>query len=244
MPAFAYHRQPGLPRRDALEWFAGAAGRALMASETAAVARVLAACPAMPWLWLGIPAATPPDAPRGVRLHLSTSGFSGDLRCALPLPMASECFGAIFLQHALDDSRAAPAVLDECARLLAPGGTLWLATLNPWSPYRARWAGSGVRARSPGRWQAALRRAGFTPGSIRMQWLGPHWQPRVAEAGVGLMDRFRGGLALSAGKQVQAVIPPTGLRQLSWQTGRWPLPIADQSGTARPIGPGSAIMRR
>ena len=77
-----------------------------------------------------------------------------------------------------------------------------------------------------------------------MQWLGPHWQPRVAEAGVGLMDRFRGGLALSAGKQVQSVIPPTGLRQLSWQTGRWPLSIADQCGTARPIGPGSAIMRR
>lgn len=244
MPVFADHRQPGSPRRAPLDWFAGAAGQALLVSETAAVARVLAACPALPWLWLGIPAAVPPNAPRGVRLHLSASGFSGDLRCALPLPVASECFGAIFLQHALDDGHAGQAMLDECARLLAPGGTLWLATLNPWSPYRVRWTGSGLRARSPGRWQAALRRAGFTPGSIRLQWLGPQWQPSAAEAGVGLADRFRGGVALSAGKQVQAVIPPPRLRQLRWQIGRWPLRMDDQRRVARPIRPGSAIMCR
>lgn len=232
MPAFTYHRQPGSPAETALDWFGGIAGNPILASEENAVRRVLAMCPALPWLWIGAPAAVAPDAPRGVRLHRSVDGLSGDLRCRLPMPFASECFGAIFLQHALDDGREAQAVLDECARLLAPGGRLWLATLNPWSPYRVRWTGAGLRTKGAGSWQSALRRAGFSSTATRVQWLGPHWKPRVEDSGIGFSDRFRSVLALSAGKQVQAVIPPTALRQLRWQVGRWPLP--DGNSGARP----------
>ncbi len=238
MPAFAYHRQPRPPGGPPLEWFASCAGRGLLESESPAVERVLALCPALPWLWVGVPAATPPSAARGVCLQRLDSTFSGDLYCRLPLPLASECFGAIFLQHTLDDACDVGPMLDECERLLAPGGTLWLATLNPWSPYRARWARRGLHARTPGSWQAALRRAGFSCGSTRMQWLGPRWDPRDIGAGVGLGDRFRAGLALSVGKQVLALNPPTALRQLRWQTGRWALPMDGSYDAARPIGRG------
>lgn len=221
-----------------LDWFGARAGRGLLASEDAAVGRVLARCPALPWLWIGVPAAAPPEAPRGVCLQPAGAGFTGDLHCQLPLPLATECFGAIFLQHVLDDVHDVQMLLDECARVLAPGGTLWLATLNPWSPYRARWIGTGLHARVPGRWQGALRRAGFSPGSTRVQWLGPHWHPGAADAGVGLADRFRAGLALSSGKQVLAVNPPAALHHLRWQVGRWPLPPDGEHNATRPIGPG------
>lgn len=236
MPAFTHHSQPGAPGETALQWFSGNAGSGVLASEDAAVGEVLAMCPALPWLWIGAPAAVPPVAPRGVRLHRRSGGFSGDLQCRLPFPLASECFGAIFIQHALDDGHDTQEVLDECARVLAPGGRLWLATLNPWSAYRMRWAGSGLRASGPGTWQSALRRAGFSSAATRVQWLGPHWTPCAGDSGVGFSDRFRCAMALSAGKQVQAIIPPQAVRQLRWQVGRWPVQSGFGCGVARPKG--------
>jgi SAM-dependent methyltransferase len=233
MPALSSHRQPGIP----LAWFASPAGQGLLAVEAAAMQRVLAACPAMPWAWLGVAGAVPPEAPgnRGVLLRRndhgsSTSridaaglrtGFNGAVRCTLPLPLANESFGAVLLQHTLDDATDSGALLGECERILAPGGTLWLAALNPWSPYRARWARTGLHARVTGAWQASLRRAGFALDSVSLQWLGPHW--RVAQGdvgvGVGMADWLRAGIALSVCKRVHALIPPTPLRNLRWQTG-------------------------
>lgn len=227
MPAFVHERQPE-PRRAGLDWFASQAGQGVLGTEAAAVARVLAACPALPWAWLGVPAAQPPSGRRGVLLQrhvgeLRGNELVGSVRCRLPLPMASEAFGAVLLQHVLDEGRDQADLLDECARVLAPGGTLWLASLNPWSPYRARWAGSGLCARDPGRWQRLLRRAGFAGGSIRLQWLGPHWRIDHGEAGVAAADRFRAGIAITVSKRAPAMIPPTPLRQLRWQAGRWPI---------------------
>lgn len=215
MPPVSHTRQPDV----ALGWFGTTAGQGLLAVEGAAMARVLAACPALPWAWFGVPGTTPPDAAgrRGVLLRRSDHGFEGALRCGLPLPLASECFGAVLLQHALDDGFEVRAVLDECARLLTPGGTLWLATLNPWSPYRTRWARSGLHARNAGRWQAALLRAGFALNSVSLQWLGPRWRTAHGEAGVGAADRLRAGIALTVNKRVFAVIPPKPLRNLRWQ---------------------------
>lgn len=183
------------------------------------MARVLAIGPALPWAWLGVAAAAPPEAGsrRCLLLRRDGRGFAGTVRCALPLPIASESLGAVLLQHPLDDGIAAGALLDECERVLAPGGTLWLATLNPWSPYRGRWLGSGLRARGPGHWQVALRRAGFALDSVSLQWLGPHWRPAQGEAGIAAADRLRAGIALTVSKRVYAVIPPKPLRALRWQ---------------------------
>ncbi|MFC3551208.1 hypothetical protein ACFOLC_09305 [Lysobacter cavernae] len=214
--------QPRQPDADpgALAWFSSEPGQGLLAVEETAMLRVLAACPAAAWAWLGVSGAAPPEIGRGLLLRRHTRGFHGAVQCRLPLPVASEALGAVLLQHALDDDVPIDPLLDECARVLAPGGTLWLAVLNPWSPYRLRWARSGLRARDPGVWQAALRRAGFAADTVSLQWLGPHWRVAHGEVGVGAADRLRAGVALTVNKRVHALIPPKPLRNLRWQASR------------------------
>ena len=71
-------------------------------------------------------------------------GWAGPSVAALPLPLANEIVATVVLQHV---ARAAPrrALLGECARVLVPGGRLWLYALNPLAPYRLRWAGTGLQ---------------------------------------------------------------------------------------------------
>lgn len=218
MPPPSHTRQYD-PAHGALAWFGSEAGQGLLAVQEATMARVLASRPpATAWAWLGVNGATAPEVPggRGVTLRRNGHGFVGMVRCQLPLPLASEALGAVLIQHALDDGFAIAEVLDECARVLTPGGTLWLAALNPWSPYRARWARSGLHARDPGGWQSALKRAGFAVESVSVQWLGPHWRVAHGEIGVGAADRLRAGVAITVNKRVHALIPPKPLRNLRW----------------------------
>jgi SAM-dependent methyltransferase len=219
MPLLAQPRQPD--GRPGLHWFGSLAGQGLLAAEYPAGSQVLAACPALPWAWIGVAAAEPPpnESRRGLLLHRSDAALAGAVRCGLPLPLASESLGAVLVQHALDDGVAVDEMLRECERVLAPGGTLWLTALNPWSPYRLRWAGEGLRARHPGAWQAALRRAGFAFDAASLQWLGPHWRVEHGDGGIGAADRLRAGIALTVNKRVRAGIPPSPLRTLRWQTG-------------------------
>jgi len=226
MPLTVHQRQTG-STPSTLDWFGSAGGQCLLADEARAMQRVVAACPALPRAWIGVPAARPPAmGARGLLLHRDGDRWTGSVRCGLPLPLASETFGALLLQHVLDDAIEPAPLLEECARVLAPGGTLWLAALNPWTPYRFRWAGTGLRARDPGHWQAALRRAGFSGDAVSLQWIGPHWRENPGGAGIGAPDRLRAGVALTVSKRVRAVVPPARLRRLHWQAGR--------SGTAPP----------
>lgn len=221
MPPETPHRQPEPP----LRWYGSQAGEGLLEVEQAAMARVLAACARPVWAWLGVPGARPPEvqpgwtARRSVLLQRDGCGFAGALRCALPLPLASESFGAVLVQHALDDTGDPLAALEECERILAPGGVLWLAVLNPWSPYRTRWLRSGLHAHDPGYWQKRLRQAGFALDSVSVQWFGPRWRPGIGETGVGAVDRLRAGLALTVNKRVHAVIPPRAVRAVRWNPG-------------------------
>ncbi|MEH6419962.1 methyltransferase domain-containing protein [Pseudomonas sp. CGJS7] len=231
MPALSHGRQPDHDSSQALRWFGEVAGHGLLDVEAAAMARVLAVSPTLPWAWFGVAAASPPDG-RGVALRRSRDGFDGPLRCRLPLPLASEAFGAVLLQHVFDDGADPRPLLSECARILAPGGRLWLATLNPWSPYRLRWARSGLHARDAGHWQAMLRASGFASDPVSLQWLGPRWRMAHGEAGVGAADVVRAGLALSLTKRVHAAIPPTRLLQLRWQTGLVPRDAAAHRGAS------------
>ncbi|WP_394537789.1 methyltransferase domain-containing protein [Lysobacter enzymogenes] len=240
MPALSHGRQPDpgpgpgpAPGQGAaLRWFGEISGHGLLEVEAGAMARVLGASPPLPWAWFGVAAAQPPHG-RGVALRRSVEGFDGAVRCRLPLPLASEAFGAVLLQHVFDDGADPLPLLGECARILAPGGRLWLATLNPWSPYRLRWARSGLHARDAGHWQAALRSSGFAADPVSLQWLGPRWRAAHGEAGgIGAADVLRAGLALSLTKRVHAAIPPTRLQQLRWQTGLVPRDAAAQRGAA------------
>lgn len=216
MPLEPYTSQPG----PAASWYGSTAGQGLLAVEQTAMARALgpATAAAPHWLWLGVPGATPPEPDRrGVRLRRDGTAFMGDLKCDLPLPLASESVGIVLLQHVLDTGVDSAQLLDDCARVLVPGGVLWLAVLNPWSPYRARWMRSGLQARDPGRWQRQLRKAGFAVDSLSVQWLGPRWRREHGDVGVGAVDRLRAGVALTVSKRTFAVIPPKPLRALRWQ---------------------------
>ena len=220
MPPLVAPRQSGGP----LAWFGTEAGQGLLAVEAAAMTRVLAGMPALPWCWLGVPGAVPPESAggRGVLLrrddsHLDDQRFHGSVRCGLPLPLANETFGAVLLQHALDDGSDTDELLYECERILAPGGTLWLSALNAWSPYRARWTRTGLHAHFTGTWQSSLRQAGFALDTASLQWLGPRWRMHNGDVGVGMKDWLRAGFALSVNKRVHSLVPQAPKRSFRLQ---------------------------
>ncbi len=193
MPAVASTRQPAADPRD---WFLTPAGRAVLASEDAAVAQALSDRPGLPWLWCG----PDPDGEvtggatgRGLCLTPAGDGWHGAVTCALPLPLPSESFGAVVLQHVARPGGAhGPALLDEAARLLVPGGRLWLFLLNPLAPYRWRWRGAGISAAEPLVWRRRLRAAGLVPEPVS-QGLGPNWSVRPSpepQQGPGLRAAY------------------------------------------------------
>jgi SAM-dependent methyltransferase len=208
MPTLPFRRIHDLDA--ASQWFLRPAGLAILESEQALIAEALRSTHAgLPWLWIGpspdsVPAsahapadvaraAELPIVGRGLRLGISSQGWSGPIRCRLPLPIASESLGAVVLQHvaSLQDAGSG-ALLAECARALVPGGRLHVLALNPLSPYRARWQGRGLRAADAMRLRQLLRDVGLAPESYA-QGLGPQWSMRLSElpqAGAGLRAAF------------------------------------------------------
>ena len=199
----------------------GAAGRG--GSAPPAPARPPPAWPEVPAFGAPLPAL---DRPRGVLLHSAGSATAGDTRdagdhhCALPWPIASDSIGMVLVQHAAEEAFDAQRLLDECARVLVPGGTLWLSVLNPFSPYRGRWWRRGLHVRGLGAWQARLRRSGLVADSLSVQWLGPYWRVDRHDSGVAAMDRLRAGVAITVTKRVHAAVPRQPLRRLRLATQR------------------------
>ncbi len=162
-------------------WYASAAGRALLDSERALADAAFRERPGQPWLWLAPmrPLESPPG--RGLALAGGGLGWRGAVACALPLPLPSESFGTVVLQHVHGDRDEAGALVAEAARILVPGGCLWLFALNPLAPYRWRWKGAGLRAAEPLTWRRRLRIAGMQPDAVS-RGIGPSWQVRLADA--------------------------------------------------------------
>ena len=174
-------------------WFASPPGRALLESEVQSVRAALDERRGQPWLWLqpGADASFEPDG-RGLRLAPAGQGWRGSVRCALPLPLANESMATIVVQHAAAGGRRSAALFDECARVLLPGGRLWLFALNPLSPYRWRWNGNHLSASEPMPWRRRLRAAGLHPDPVS-QGLGPRWQVEatpVLQQGPGLRAAY------------------------------------------------------
>ncbi|QNU15733.1 hypothetical protein [Thermomonas sp. XSG] len=220
MPLSSFRPQPD--PAAAAAWFAGAMGQMLLDSEVDCVAAALRQRPGQAALWLGPEAASLPDgseSPLPVRLHMGGTAFHGDLRCGLPLPLASDSCAVVIVQHGDASGCDQAALLAECARVLLPGGWLWLLALNPLSPYRLRWRGQGLHAREPVTWRKRLRAAGLAPDSLT-QGIGPVWDIAVdarLQDGVGLRAAF----LLRAEKRR---LPMTPLRK--------PRPLALQAGAA------------
>lgn len=169
---------PGQPRPAPADWFATAAGQALVDSERALVEAVLAESRALPWLWLAPRPPVVDGLGRGLALGVGLRGWHGAVACGLPLPLPSATFGAVVLQHVATRDAAGAALLAECARVLAPGARLSLFVLNPLSPYRWRWRGSGLGAAEPISWRRRLREAALHPEPVS-RGVGPGWAPKV-----------------------------------------------------------------
>ncbi|MEZ0472574.1 methyltransferase domain-containing protein [Luteimonas salinilitoris] len=201
MPAISPAGQPGTPS----DWFASPPGQALIDSEAGLVRQALGQRPGPPWLWLA-PVPQRADAcGRGVCLRVRDGGWDGALRCALPLPLANESVGTVVLQHVPASREQAAALLDECARVLVPGGRLWLFALNPLSPYRWRWRGHDLRASEPLTWRRRMRDAGLAPEAVS-QGVGPRWKVEVRDVagnGPGLCAAY----ALRAERRVVPLTP-------------------------------------
>jgi SAM-dependent methyltransferase len=207
MPRSQPTGQPAGPTWNSLAWFASAPGQALLDSESDSVRRALAERRGHPWLWLS-PVAQPLEVEGlGMQLHPGHDGWKGAVRCDLPLPLPSESVATVVVQHVAPIGRASRALVQECARVLIPGGRCWLYGLNPLSPYRWRWTGSGLRASEPMPWRWRLREAGLDPDPVS-EGLGPRWRLDGREGsqhGLGL----RAAYLLRAEKRT---IPLTPLR--------------------------------
>lgn len=167
--------RPTHSQTDARDWFESSAGQCVLDSEAAAIGQALAERPGQPWLWLG-PVAAASEAPgRGLRLQATSAGWRGPIQCALPLPLASESLATVLVQHIPGVGADAAGLLAECARVLMPGGRLWLFALNPLAPYRWRWQGAGLSAAEPMLWRRRLRKAGLAPEPVS-QGVGPRWR--------------------------------------------------------------------
>jgi len=217
MPVPASRRQPksGAPTA-ASSWFETPAGRAVLDSEAEAVHRAAEERPGQPWLRLSAAPGLPAGGGRSLDLHLSRGMFDGPLRCRLPLPVASDSLGAIVLQHVADGGDCRE-LLEECVRVLVPGGRLWLFALNPLAPYRWRWSGEGPKGAEPITWRRRLRVAGLAPEPVS-QGLGPRW--RIApdpgtQDGAGL----RAAYLLRAEKRVVPMTPVRARPRLRLQPG-------------------------
>jgi len=218
MPFPSFRRQPDAAAADA--WFARRAGQAILASEAECLRVALQQRTGQAAVWLRPGAAAQACALEDVallRLQPDGDGFGGDLVCDLPLPLASESCGLAMVQHLADAAADPEGLLDECARVLLPGGWLWLLALNPLSPYRWRWRGQGLRVSEPVTWRRRLRAVGLVPEPVS-QGLGPTWEVAhdpCLQDGAGL----RGAFLLRAQKRRLPMTPGRGQRVLRLQAG-------------------------
>jgi hypothetical protein len=209
MPSSSPTGQPAGPSERTLSWFESAAGQAVVSSETDSILAALQEREGHGWLWLAATGSQGGPAGRGLRLTRAGSGWDGPVRCGIPLPLANESVATVVVQHAGQRGAHAGALVAECARVLVPGGRLWLYALNPVSPYRFRWSGWAVRASEPMPWRRRLRDAGLQPDAIS-QGVGPRWRIEASPAlqqGPGL----RAAWVLRAEKRV---VPLTPVRQV------------------------------
>lgn len=152
------------------------------------------------------------------RLHTSGDMLSGDVVCSpRALPMEDESFQLVFAQHVGDAQPVAAGLVEEIARVLAPGGLLLWCGFNPWSPWLAwihwhtRGGGAVPLMVNADTLRRRLQRSQLT--TVALDYLGTCWPHRVVDAPAGtgrsgrLLAPLRGTYLITARKQ-RAVLTP------------------------------------
>lgn len=153
------------------------------------------------------------------RLHADGGDrLAGDLVCsARALPLESESFQLVFAQHVGDALPADSGIVEELARVMAPGSLLLWSGFNPWSPWLVwmHWRTRGGAAPQTTNADALRRRLMRSQlATFSLDYLGTCW-PRHAsstpQAGnsrhARLLARLRGTYVIAARKQ-RAVLTP------------------------------------
>ena len=155
-----------------------------------------------------------------VRLYAAGDALRGDVICsARALPIENDAFQLVFAQH-LGDAHAEGGVVDELARVLAPGGLLLWCGFNPWSPWLAwmHWHARGGLAVPPMSNADTLRRrltrSRLAP--VALDYLGTCWPRRTVDSEPATQRESRGarwlapirGAYLVAARKQRAVLTP------------------------------------
>jgi len=203
MPALQSRRQA-----TPSSWFDSEPAQALFRLEQQLLLPQLAALPGQAWLWIAPGERWLEGAAlggRGLRLYRDGQRYAGQVRCALPLPLGNESVDAVVLQHVT--AADAAALLAECERVLAPGGRLFLSSLNPFSPFRAQWRRHGMVVRTPQRLRHLMDHAGLACEDARH--IGPVWPS--GQDGARVLAPLRAACLFVAEKRTFALPGPTPL---------------------------------
>ncbi|WP_049621474.1 class I SAM-dependent methyltransferase [Frateuria defendens] len=169
--------------------------RRLLADETAALTPELRRSAGTWALQVSAASVDPtPSLPtlRGwVNLHVGATRYGGDLAARLdePLPFLPDTFDLILLRHVLEVVPAPQRVLEEAARVLAPGGLLVLTGMHPLSGWLPWWL-----------WRSRSRRPTLRAPLLLESWLrGADLSiERVQRVGRGWPGAARPGFAASS----------------------------------------------
>jgi SAM-dependent methyltransferase len=174
MPAPAAARQP---ERSAPGWFSAASARHLLRLEQRHALPLIATCFGRTGLYLRCEESAPAELSgnmlqRVMCLFRAGRQLHGDLVCAEhELPLLRESVELVVLLHALEGASDPRLILGEVERVLAPEGSVIVLGLNPYSLWRARWLGTGLRSTGAGRCRGLLREAGLE--AVRLTGVGP-----------------------------------------------------------------------
>lgn len=136
--------------------------------------------------------------------------YVGDLIGATdePLAFVDDAFELVWLRHVLEVVGDFPEVLQEATRVLAPGGTLVISGVHPFSAW-ALWylwqqRGANRNLHSPSRLAYRLHREGM---DVMNMWrVGSTW-PRTSDCPARAHQLAGGGYVLIAQKQRRLVTP-------------------------------------
>ena len=152
------------------------------------------------------------------RLHAAGEQLRGDIVCsARALPIEDESFQLVLAQH-LGDVQPEPGLVEEIARVLAPGGLLLWCGFNPWSPWLAwmhwhtRGGGRVPQTLNADTVRRRLQRAQLA--MLALDYLGTWWPrhdavpPANAGAHRGRSFALLRGTYLVAARKQRAVLTP------------------------------------